>query len=115
MKKTEISFNPQYYGYAPATNKQIIGGSTPYIYNYLPHDSQVCITSKSIYNQTHSSIFSPDTIVKSHPASNIIQGSTLNHQENMIKKNCFPSFQHNQITQYVSNYGTNNYGTNNYG
>ena len=28
MKKTETnSFNPQYYGYAQATNKQIIGGS----------------------------------------------------------------------------------------
>ena len=110
MKKKEInSFNPQYYGYSQATDKQIIGGSTPYIYNYLPNDSQLCINSKSMYNQTHSSIFSPDTIVRSHPASNIIQGLTLKYHENKIKQNCFPSFKHNQTTNYVNNYGTNNY------
>jgi len=116
MKKTETnSFNPQYYGYAPATDKQVINGSAPYIYNYLPHDNQVCISAKSMYNQTHSSLFSPDTIVRSHPASNLIQGSTLNYHENMIKQNCYPTFHHHQSTQYANNYGSNNFGSNNFG
>ena len=107
-------FNPKYFGYAEATDKQLISGMPPYVYNYLPHDSQVCITAKTMYNQTHTNIYSPDTIVKSHPASNLIQGSTLKLQENMIKQNCYPTFQHSQTTQYAANYGTNNYGTNNY-
>lgn len=108
-------YNPQWYGYQPATSKQLIGGSAPYVYNYLPHDNQVCITSKALYNQTHSALYSPDTIVRSHPASNVIQGSTLNYHENQIRQNCFPSFKHGQTTQYVSNFGTNNFGSNNFG
>jgi hypothetical protein len=99
MKKVENnSFNQQWYVYSQATDKQIINGSAPYLYNILPNDNKVCITAKTIYNNTHNSIYSPDTIVTSHPASNLIQGSTLNIQENMIKQNCYPSFQHGQTT-----------------
>jgi len=115
MKKTTTNpFNPQWYGYAPATDKQIISGSAPFVYNYLPHDSQACITAKNIYNQTHQSVYSPDTIVGSHPASNLIQSSTLTMNENMIQQQCQPSFKYDSMNS-GTNYGSNNFGTNNYG
>jgi hypothetical protein len=86
-------FNPQWHGFAPATDTQIIGGSAPFVYNYMPHDNQSCITAKTMFNTTHSQMYSPDTIVRSHPASNVIQSSTLKMHENTIKDVCTPSFQ----------------------
>ena len=44
-------FNPQWLGFSSATDKQIMGGSAPFVYNYMPHDSQSCITAKSMFNQ----------------------------------------------------------------
>ena len=88
------SSNRNWYGYAPATNNQIIGGSAPFVYNNRPGDSLTCIANKTAYNQAHASVFSPDTIVRSHPASALIQGSTMNMHENAIKNSCYPSFKH---------------------
>ena len=70
-------FNPQWLGFSPATDKQIIGGSAPFVYYYMPHDSQSCITAKSLFNTAHSAMYTPDSIVRSHPASNIMQSTVL--------------------------------------
>jgi len=43
-------YNPQWLGFSTATDKQIMGGSTPFVYNYMSHDSQTCITAKAMYN-----------------------------------------------------------------
>ncbi len=64
-------YNPQWLGFAPATDKQIIGGSAPFVYNYMPHDNQSCITAKSMFNTAHSEMYSPNSMVRSHPASNL--------------------------------------------
>lgn len=85
-------FNPQWYGFAPVTDKQVMNGSAPFIYNTLPSDSQICLTVKTMFNNAHSAVFTSDTIVRSHPASAIIQSSTLQTHENMIKDVCNPSF-----------------------
>lgn len=85
-------FNPQWHGYSVATDKQIISGSAPYVYNYMPHDNASCITAKSLYNTTHSAMYTPDSIVRSHPASSVIQSSTLKTHENTIRDVCTPSF-----------------------
>ena len=110
-------YNPQYYGYSPASDKQLMSGSAPYVYNFLPHDSKSCIVAKSAYNYTHSSIYTPDTIVRSHPASSVIQGSTLGIQEQMIKTHCQPSFKIDSTTATFasSGYGSTSYGSSNYG
>ena len=86
-------YNPQWLGFSAATDKQIIGGSAPYVYNYMPHDNQSCITAKSMFNTAHSEMYSPNSIVRSHPASNIIQSSTMKIHENTIQNVCTPSFQ----------------------
>ena len=95
-------YNPQWLGFSPATDKQIIGGSAPFVYNYIPHDSQSCITAKSMFNTAHSQMYSPDSIVKSHPASNIIQSAMLKTHENTIKNVCTPSFQIDTNINYNS-------------
>lgn len=107
-------FNPQYYGYTPAKPNQLFNGSAPFVYNYLPHDSQSCIIAKNLYNTVHSSIYSPDTTVKSHPAAPIIQGFGLKQQESNIQQHCFPSFKYDGEPA-TPNYGSNNYGVNNFG
>ena len=86
-------FNPQWLGFSHATDKQIIGGSAPFVYNYMPHDSQSCITAKSLFNTAHSAMYTPDSIVRSHPASNIIQSLMLKTHEKTIQNVCTPSFQ----------------------
>ena len=86
-------YNPQWLGFSSATDKQIIGGSAPYIYNYMPHDSQTCITAKSIFNIAHQEMYNPNNLVKNHPASSLIQSSLLQKHENSIQNNCLPSFQ----------------------
>jgi len=58
----------------------------------MPHDNQSCITAKSIYNTAHSEMYTPNSIVKSHPASNIIQSSMLKTHETTIQNVCTPSF-----------------------
>lgn len=47
-------YNPQRLGYAPASDKQLMSGSSPFFYNYMPYDSQSCITAKSMFNTAHS-------------------------------------------------------------
>lgn len=108
-------FNPQWYGYSPATNQQSFSGSAPYVYNYLPHDNKSCIVAKSLYNQTHSNIYTPDSIVRTIPGSALIQGSILNKTEELIKQNCTPSFNYDSASKYTQNQFANNYGTNNFG
>lgn len=119
--KRNYTYNPQYYGYGPATDKQLFNGSAPYVYNYLQKDTKSCITAKNMYNTAHSNMYSPDTIVRSHPASAIIQSTTLNNHEAQIKQHCMPTFRYDGTTNQfannsiVNNYGTNNYGTNKFG
>ena len=112
-------FNPQYYGYAPSTQNQLFAGSAPYVYNYLPNDSKSCITAKHLYNAAHSNIYSPDNIVRSHPAGALIQSFGLKQHEANIKQHCMPSFKYDeappQMNNLINNYGSNNYGTNNFG
>jgi hypothetical protein len=85
-------FNPQWHGFSAATDKQLIGGSAPFVYNYLPHDSQACITAKSMFNTAHAEMYRPDSIVRSHPASSIMQSSLLKIHESVIGNVCHPSF-----------------------
>jgi hypothetical protein len=85
-------FNPQWHGFAPATDRQIISGSAPYVYNIMSHDSNSCITAKTIFNNTHSAMYTPDSIVRSHPAGALIQSAVLKNNENVIKDVCTPSF-----------------------
>lgn len=89
---TSNPYNPQWYGFSQANDKQIMAGSAPFVYNILSHDSQSCITAKSLYNNSHSAMYTPDSIVKSHPVSSIIQSSTMKSHENTIKDVCNPSF-----------------------
>ena len=95
-------YNPQWLGFAPATDKQIMSGSAPFVYNYMPHDSQSCITAKSMFNTAHSEMYSPNSIVRSHPASNVIQSSMLKSHENTIQNVCTPSFQIDTNIDYNS-------------
>lgn len=94
------SYNPIWLGYAPANDKQLLGGSPPFVYNYLHHDTQSCITAKSLYNISHTSMYSPDNIVKSHPTSSIIQSMTLKNHEKTIQDVCTPSFRIDTNTNY---------------
>ena len=86
-------YNPQWYGFSAATDRQLIGGSAPFVYNVLPHDSQLCITAKTMFNDSHSQLYTPDTIVRSHPAGSLIQSSTMKQNEATIPAVCHPSFQ----------------------
>jgi hypothetical protein len=92
-----MSFRPNLVGYSPATNQQTAGGSAPFVYNHKPGDSLICAINKASYNNAHSAVFSPDTIVRSHPASALIQGSALKMHENAISKTCLPSFKHDGL------------------
>jgi hypothetical protein len=78
-------------GYGPASDKQLVDGSAPYVYKYLPHDSQTCITAKASYNTAHASMYNPDSIVRSHPFSHIIQSLTMDIHEKTIEAECTPS------------------------
>ena len=95
-------YNPQWLGFAPATDKQIMGGSAPFVYNYMPHDSQSCITAKSLFNTTHSAMYTPDSIVRSHPGASVIQSATLKIHENTIQNVCNPSFKIDTNINYNS-------------
>ena len=77
-------------GYGPASYKQLMDGSAPYVYKYLPHDSKTCTMAKVSYNMAHSAMYSPDTIVKSHPFSPIIQSLTMDIHEKAIEAECTP-------------------------
>lgn len=66
-------------------------GSAPYVYGYLPHDSKTCTMAKVSYNMAHALMYSPDTIVKSHPFSPIIQSLTMDVHEKAIEAECTPS------------------------
>jgi hypothetical protein len=94
--------NSQWLGFAPSSDKQIINGSAPFVYNYMPHDNQSCITAKFMYNTAHSEMYSPNSIVRSHPASNLIQSSMLKVHESTIDKVCTPSFQIDPVIDYNS-------------
>ena len=87
-----MSFNRNWYGYSPATDKQIIGGSAPFVYNHSSHDNLTCAINKAAYNNAHSAMYSPDTIVRSHPAGSLMQSSTMNIHENAVRNTCHPSF-----------------------
>jgi hypothetical protein len=89
--KVESETKEENYGYGPATDKELFEGLAPYVYHYLPSDSKTCIASKNLYNYTHSSMYSPDTIVRSHPAAPLIQGASLDKTEDMIKQHCKPN------------------------
>jgi hypothetical protein len=91
-KMSSNPFNPSWHGFSPATDKQIMSGSAPYVYNYMSHDSSSCITAKSMFNTAHSAMYTPDSIVRSHPSSALIQSSMLKSHENTIKDVCHPSF-----------------------
>lgn len=95
-------YNPQWLGYTPATDKQIMGGSAPFVYNYMDHDSQSCITAKSLFNTAHSAMYTPDSIVRSHPASAMIQSSVMKTHENTIQNVCNPSFKIDTNINYNS-------------
>ena len=95
-------YNPQWLGFSHATDKQIMSGSAPFVYNYMPHDSQSCITAKSLFNTAHSAMYTPDTIVRSHPASNIIQSTVLKTHEKTIQDVCTPSFKVDTNINYNS-------------
>ncbi len=95
-------YNPQWLGFAPATDKQIIGGSAPYVYNYMPHDSQICLTAKSLFNDAHSAMYTPDSIVRSHPAAPVIQNLTMKTHEKTIQDVCVPSFKIDTNVYYNS-------------
>lgn len=95
-------YNPQWYGYSPATDRQLMGGSAPYVYQYQSHDSQACITAKSLFNTAHAAAFTPDSIVRSHPAGAIVQSATMNAHETTIKDVCTPSIQIDTNISYPS-------------
>ena len=95
-------YNPQWYGYSPATDRQLMGGSAPYVYQYLPNDSQSCITAKSLFNTAHASMYTPDTIVRSHPGGAVLQSVTMNAHENTIRDVCTPSIQIDTNVHYPS-------------
>ena len=86
-------YNPQWLGFAPATDKQIMSGSAPFVYNYMTHDSQTCITAKSMFNTAHSEMYNQNSMFKSDIANSIIQGAMLKTHENTIQNVCTPSFQ----------------------
>ena len=92
MSNSSNSFNPQWLGYTAASDKQIINGSAPFVYNYMQHDSQTCITAKSLFNTAHSAMYAPNSIVPNHPASSNIQSSTMKLHEATIQNECTPSF-----------------------
>ena len=95
-------FNPQWLGFSHASDKQIAGGSAPFVYNYMPHDSQSCITAKSMFNTAHAEMYRPNDIIKSNPASSIIQSSILKTHENSINNLCNPSFKIDTNINYNS-------------
>jgi hypothetical protein len=68
--------------------------SAPFVYNNGYADCITCLANKSAYNQVPASVFSPDTIVRSHHVSALIQGSTLNMHGNAINNSCYPSFKY---------------------
>lgn len=70
----------------------LIGGSAPFVYNYLPHDNERCISEKSLFNTTHSAMYTTDSIVRSRPAGSLIQSSTMKMNETLIQNVCTPSF-----------------------
>jgi len=86
-----IKVSPESLGYGPASDKQLMDGSAPYVYKYLPHDSQTCITAKASYNTAHASMYNPDNIVRSHPFSPIIQSLTMDVHEKSIESKCTPN------------------------
>jgi len=85
-----VKVSPESLGYGPASYKQLMDGSAPYVYGYLPHDSKTCTMAKVSYNMAHSAMYSPDTIVKSHPFSPIIQSLTMDVHEKAIEAECTP-------------------------
>jgi hypothetical protein len=92
-----VKISPESLGYGPASDKQLMDGSAPYIYKYLPHDSQTCITAKASYNTAHASMYNPDSIVRSHPFSPIIQSLTMDMHEKAIEAECTPNLKINDI------------------
>ena len=86
-----IKVSPESLGYGSASDKQLMDGYAPYVYKYLPHDSRTCITTKASYNITHASMYNPDSIIRSHPFSPIIQSLTMYIHEKTIKAECTPS------------------------
>ena len=46
-----------------------------------------------MFNTAHAEMYSPNHIIKSNPASSIIQSSMLKTHENTIQNLCNPSFQ----------------------
>lgn len=89
---SRIPFRPEFVGYNIATDKQLMSGSAPFVYNYLPNDNSACIVAKSNFNTAQAAMFTPDSIVRSHPAASLIQSSTTKIHENTIKDVCTPTF-----------------------
>jgi hypothetical protein len=85
-----VKVSPESLGYGHASDRQLMDGSAPYVYKYLPHDSQTCITTKASYNAAHAAMYSPDSIVRAHPFSPIIQSLTMDMHEKSIEAECTP-------------------------
>jgi hypothetical protein len=90
---SRIPFRPEFVGYNIATDKQLMSGSAPFVYNYLPNDNNACIVAKSSFNTAQAAMYTPDPIVRSIPAASTIQSATMKIHENTIKDVCKPSFQ----------------------
>ncbi len=88
-----IPFRPEFFGYNNANDKQLMSGSASFVYNILPNDNSACIVAKSNFNISHAAMYTPDSIVRSHPAASTIQSATMKIHENTIKDVCTPSFQ----------------------
>ena len=69
---------------------------------FTEFDSQYCITAKSLFNTTHSAMYTPDSIVRSHPGASVIQSATLKTHENTIQNICNPSFKIDTNINYNS-------------
>ena len=82
-------------GYAPATDKQIIGGSAPFVINHLKGDSAVCATHKAGYNQVMADQFAqPSRRDGSNALTGVVQSLTIPAREKAIVEECKPLLYH---------------------
>lgn len=75
-------------GFRSSTDKEIANGSAPFKYEYRPGDSQQCITSKSIYNNVTSDIFSSSNGTSNPFSSTVANYTVLGFAQRSIDKHC---------------------------
>lgn len=78
-----VKVSPESLGYDLASDRQLMDGSAPYVYEYLPYDSKTCTIAKVSYNMAHSTMYSP--------YSPIIQSLTMDVHEKAIEAECTPN------------------------